>query len=301
MKRKERVKNMTRSMTGYGKGEFEQNGRRFTVEMKSVNHRYNDITIKAPRFLNPLEDRIRKRLSQSIFRGKTDVYINYETTAQEDVKVVVNEALALAYVEKLRLLEAKFGLTSHDTLDLVAKFPDVITQEKVEEEADETWQLLLPALEEALTAFLAMRLAEGEALKEDILRKAQTIETLTQTVEERSPLVVEEYRQKLTDRLKELLDQTPVDEGRIAQEITIFADKACVDEETTRLKSHLVQLSDIFRQEGTIGRKLDFLVQEMNREANTIGSKSSDLVITNAAIGLKTEIEKIREQVQNIE
>ena len=301
MKRKERVKNMTRSMTGYGKGEFEQNGRRFTVEMKSVNHRYNDITIKAPRFLNPLEDRIRKRLSQSIFRGKTDVYINYETTAQEDVKVVVNEALALAYVEKLRLLEAKFGLTSHDTLDLVAKFPDVITQEKVEEEADETWQLLLPALEEALTAFLAMRLAEGEALKEDILRKAQTIETLTQTVEERSPLVVEEYRQKLTDRLKELLDQTPVDEGRIAQETTIFADKACVDEETTRLKSHLVQLSDIFRQEGTIGRKLDFLVQEMNREANTIGSKSSDLVITNAAIGLKTEIEKIREQVQNIE
>ncbi len=301
MKRKERVKNMTRSMTGYGKGEFEQNGRRFTVEMKSVNHRYNDITIKAPRFLNPLEDRIRKRLSQSIFRGKTDVYINYETTAQEDVKVVVNEALALAYVEKLRLLEAKFGLTSHDTLDLVAKFPDVITQEKVEEEADETWQLLLPALEEALTAFLAMRSAEGEALKEDILRKAQTIETLTQTVEERSPLVVEEYRQKLTDRLKELLDQTPVDEGRIAQEITIFADKACVDEETTRLKSHLVQLSDIFRQEGTIGRKLDFLVQEMNREANTIGSKSSDLVITNAAIGLKTEIEKIREQVQNIE
>ena len=301
MKRKERVKNMTRSMTGYGKGEFEQNGRRFTVEMKSVNHRYNDITIKAPRFLNPLEDRIRKRLSQSIFRGKTDVYINYETTAQEDVKVVVNEALALAYVEKLRLLEAKFGLTSHDTLDMVAKFPDVITQEKVEEEADETWQLLLPALEEALTAFLAMRSAEGEALKEDILRKAQTIETLTQTVEERSPLVVEEYRQKLTDRLKELLDQTPVDEGRIAQEITIFADKACVDEETTRLKSHLVQLSDIFRQEGTIGRKLDFLVQEMNREANTIGSKSSDLVITNAAIGLKTEIEKIREQVQNIE
>ena len=295
------MKNMTRSMTGYGKGEFEQNGRRFTVEMKSVNHRYNDITIKAPRFLNPLEDRIRKRLSQSIFRGKTDVYINYETTAQEDVKVVVNEALALAYVEKLRLLEAKFGLTSHDTLDLVAKFPDVITQEKVEEEADETWQLLLPALEEALTAFLAMRSAEGEALKEDILRKAQTIETLTQTVEERSPLVVEEYRQKLTDRLKELLDQTPVDEGRIAQEITIFADKACVDEETTRLKSHLVQLSDIFRQEGTIGRKLDFLVQEMNREANTIGSKSSDLVITNAAIGLKTEIEKIREQVQNIE
>ncbi len=293
--------NMTRSMTGYGKGEFEQNGRRFTVEMKSVNHRYNDITIKAPRFLNPLEDRIRKRLSQSIFRGKTDVYINFETTAQEDVKVVVNEALAAAYVEKLQFLEAKFGLRSQDTLDLVAKFPDVITQEKVEEEADETWQLLLPALEEALEAFLTMRTVEGEALKEDILQKAQIIEALTKTVEERSALVVEEYRQKLNDRLKELLDQTPVDEGRMAQEITIFADKACVDEETTRLKSHLCQLSDIFCQEGTIGRKLDFLVQEMNREANTIGSKSSDLVITNAAIGLKTEIEKIREQIQNIE
>ncbi|HIW48597.1 MAG TPA: YicC family protein [Firmicutes bacterium] len=292
---------MAASMTGYGKGEAEENGRKFSVEMKSVNHRFLDVSIKVPKFLNPLEDRIRKTIGAVVFRGKIDVFITFETTAKEDIQVRLNEELAAAYVQKLRMLEEKFGLISHDSLDLVAKFPDVITTEKTQEDAQAYWPLLERALQQAITSFLAMRQKEGDALWRDIEKKAEKIGAWTDQIAARGPLVVEEYRRKLTDRLKELFDHAPVDEQRIAQEIAIFADKACVDEETTRLKSHLLQLQDIFASEGSIGRRLDFLVQEMNREANTIASKSSDLEMTNTAILLKTEIEKIREQIQNIE
>ena len=294
---------MARSMTGYGKGENEAYSRRFTVEIKSVNHRYNDITVKLPRFMNYLEDKIRKAVSKKILRGKTDVYINFETFSEDDVCIKLNEHLAKAYLEKLDFLESSYGISSRSKLDLVAKFPEVITAEKVEEDGDVIWETLEPALNMALCNFISMRETEGEALKGDILLEAEKIKSITDLIKERSPVVVEEYRQRLTSRLEELFDKAPVDEQRIAAEVVIFADKSCVDEEITRMYSHIEQLKQIFNSNGeeSIGRKLDFLVQEMNREANTTSSKSNDITITKAAIELKTEIEKIREQVQNIE
>ncbi|MBR5468499.1 MAG: YicC family protein [Firmicutes bacterium] len=292
---------MIRSMTGYGKGEYENGSRKFTVEIKSVNHRYNDISIKLPRFMISLEDKIKKAVSQKIYRGKTDVFINYSMEAGDDVEVKLNESLAQSYVEKLNVLKENFGLTSGNTLDLVARFPEILTVEKVEEESDVLWETLEVALNEAIENFIHMREVEGEALKKDILAKNQKIREITDSIKERSPFVVEEYKEKLTARLAELIEKQMVDEQRMAAEITVFADKCCIDEELTRMYSHLKQLESILESEGSIGRKLDFLVQEMNREANTTASKSNDITITNATIELKTEIEKIREQIQNIE
>ncbi len=292
---------MIKSMTGYGRCENEADGRKFSVEIKSVNHRYNDISIRLPKSMNYLEDRTRKTLTKKIMRGKTDVYISFETFSEDDVNIKVNEPLAKAYCEKLNFLRETYNLTGNDTLDLVAKFPDVITVEKVEEDEDTLWNTLLPALEGALDNFIAMRETEGEALKADILVKADGIESLVEQIRERAPLVAEDYREKLTARLEELLAETPIDEQRILTEVTIFADRACIDEEITRLTSHISQLRDIFEKDEPIGRKLDFLVQEMNREANTIASKSNDIKITQLTIELKSEIEKIREQIQNIE
>lgn len=292
---------MIRSMTGYGKGENEAAGRRFTVEIKSVNHRYNDISIKLPRFMISMEDKIKKTVSQKIFRGKTDVFINFETQSEEDVQVRLNEALAQSYIEKLGILKERFGLESQNTLDLVAKFPDVITAEKIEEKDDVIWETLEPALNMAVENFIHMRETEGAALKKDILGKNRRIKEITDLIKERAPFVVEDYKEKLNARLAELLDKQIIDEQRIAAEITVYSDKCCIDEELTRMYSHIKQLESILESDGSIGRKLDFLVQEMNREANTTASKSNDVAITNATIELKTEIEKIREQIQNIE
>ncbi|MCI1999081.1 MAG: YicC family protein [Clostridia bacterium] len=294
---------MIKSMTGYGKGENEADGRRFTVEIKSVNHRYNDMSIKLPRFMNSLEDKIRKRLCEKILRGKTDVYINFETFSQDDISVKLNEQLASAVVEKLDFLKQTYSLTSNSTLDIVCRFPDVLTSENVDENEDIIWQTLLPALDMALNNFIYMREKEGSNLKTDILKKAEHIKELTDKIKVRAPKVPEEYREKLESRLNELLSdsQTAIDEQRIASEVLIFADRCCIDEELTRLYSHIEQLKEILDADGTIGRKLDFLIQEMNREANTVASKSNDLEITKASIELKSEIEKIREQIQNIE
>ncbi len=292
---------MIRSMTGYGKGENEKDGRKFTVEIKSVNHRYNDISIKLPRFMISMEDKIKKNISQKIFRGKTDVFINFETEAQDDVQVKLNEPLARSYVEKLNELKEMFGLETPNALDLVAKFPDILSTEKVEEEGDVIWEALEPALNEAVENFIHMRETEGETLKKDILLKNQKIKEITDKIKERAPFVVDEYKEKLNARLADLMDKNVIDEQRIAAEITIYSDKCCIDEELTRMYSHIKQLESILESDGSIGRKLDFLVQEMNREANTTASKSSDITITNAAIELKTEIEKIREQIQNLE
>ena len=292
---------MIRSMTGFGRCENEADGRKFSVEIKSVNHRYNDISIRLPRTMNYLEDKIRKTLMKKIMRGKTDVFINFETFSEDDVNIKVNEALAKAYCEKLDFLRNTFGLTGNNTLDLVAKFPDVITVEKLEEDEDTIWNTLLPALEGALDNFIAMREREGEALKTDILKKADTIAEFVAKIRERAPLVAEDYRAKLTARLSELLSEPEIDEQRILTEVTVFADRACIDEEITRLESHISQLREIFCKDEPIGRKLDFLIQEMNREANTIASKSNDITITQITIELKSEIEKIREQIQNIE
>ena len=293
--------NGVRSMTGYGRGEHIAEDRKFTVEMKSVNHRYNDMNIKLPRSLASLEDKIKKTIMADVFRGKTDVYISFETFSAADVEVKVNEVLAAAYVEKLRLLEEKFGLTGANQLSLVAKFPDVITVEKAQQEEAVIWEALLPALQEAVAKFVAMRSTEGENLKKDILHKGEKIRALVAEVKERSPLVVVEYQEKLHNRLKELLGGVDVDPQRIATEVAVFADKGCVDEEITRLESHLVQLKEILEGGGQVGRNLDFLVQEMNRESNTIASKANDIQIVKATIELKSEIEKIREQIQNLE
>ena len=292
---------MIRSMTGYGRGENLANDRKFTVEIKSVNHRYNDISIKLPRSMNPLEDKIKKVLMKDIFRGKTDVYINFETIASEDVSIKFNEALADAYFEKLNVIKERYGVTSPDMLSLIAKYPDVVTSEKVQSDEDVLWETLLPALEEAKDKFVAMRTVEGEALKNDILLKNEKIAGFVNEIKGRTDLVAEEYRGKLMQRITDVLGEVEIDEQRILTEVTIYADRGCIDEEVTRLESHIVQLKKILEDGGVAGRKLDFLIQEMNRESNTIASKSNDITITNITIELKSEIEKIREQVHNIE
>ena len=292
---------MIRSMTGYGRAENMANDRRFVVEIKSVNHRYNDISIKLPRSMNGLEDAIRKRIMEEIARGKTDVYITFETFSTDDIIVKVNEALAEAYVEKINELKMQYLLSSEDTLGLVAKFADIITVERVQEEEEILWETLLPALDGAIEKFVQMRQKEGNALAEDILKKRKHIQYLVGLIKERSSLVVEQYQQKMQSRLNELLETVEIDQQRIVQEVAIFADRSCIDEEVIRLESHLVQLQEILSHGGQVGRKLDFLVQEMNREANTIASKANDMEITRNTIELKSEIEKIREQVQNIE
>ena len=292
---------MIKSMTGFGKGENEAEGRKFTVEIKSVNHRYNDINIRLPRFMISLEDKIRKHLMQKISRGKTDVYINFETFSQQDISVKLNEQLAAAVAQKLNYLQSTFGLKSDNTLDLVSRFPEVLTTENIEENEEIMYDILLPAHDSALEQFTAMREREGAALKEDILKKCAVLKDLTKRIEEKAAVVPEEYKQKLKNRIDELLGDVPVDEQRISQEVLLFADRCCIDEEITRLYSHISQLEEILESDGPVGRKLDFLVQELNREANTSASKSGDLYITQAAIDLKSEIEKIREQIQNIE
>ena len=272
--------------------------------MRSVNHRYNDITVKLPRFLISLEDRIKKKTAENVFRGKTDIYISFETLSSEDVEVKLDEALAAAYAEKLKHLREIIGVPQADDgriLELTARFPDVITVEKAQKEEEVLWEILLPALEDAVSRFLAMRETEGENLKQDILQKGEKIRALVAGVKERAPLVVEEYREKLNRRLEDILGNVEVDPQRVAQEVAVFADRGCIDEEITRLESHLIQLDGILREGGQVGRKLDFLVQEMNRESNTIASKANDVQIVQATIALKSEIEKIREQVQNLE
>lgn len=293
-----------RSMTGYGRGEFAAEDRKFTVEIRSVNHRYNDITVKLPRFLVSLEDRVRKKAAESIARGKTDIYITFETLSAEDVEVRLDETLALAYAEKLRHLQQLLRLMMLEDgriLEMTAKFPDVITVEKTQKEENVLWGILQPALEEALARFLEMRETEGENLKRDILQKGENIHALVAAVKERAPLVAEEYRERLNRRLEEMLGGVEIDPQRVAQEVAVFADRGCIDEEITRLESHLIQLGDILYEGGPVGRKLDFLIQEMNRESNTIASKANDIKIVQTTIALKSEIEKIREQVQNLE
>ncbi len=290
-----------RSMTGYGRGESSLGDRRFTVEIRAVNHRYNDITIKLPRIMLSYEDSIKKAVSKEISRGKTDIFVNFETFSKDDYKVSLNEALADCYAEVLKNIKERYSLEDKLTIGLISRFPDVISVEKASlSENDEVLEGLMAAVKEALKGFVEMRIREGEHLKTDILEKLDTIKTITDRVKERAPFVAEEYKQRLTDRISELNDMG-ADEGRILTEVAVFAEKSCIDEELTRLYSHIKQMRAILQEENSIGRKLDFLVQEMNREANTMGSKSNDLIITGAIVELKSEIEKVREQVQNIE
>lgn len=291
-------------MTGYGRGECLRYNRKFIVEIKSVNHRYSDINMKLPRRMNPFEDKLKKLFATSIFRGKTDVYVSMESLSEDDIKVSLNETLADAYVAGLRRIQNKYHLIDEISLSLIAGFQDVITVDKSvndEDTMEQMWETLDAAARLALGSFIQMREAEGQALKQDIEGKLSAIQLLTQTVCDRAPFVVEEYRVRLKARLDEALTNVSFDENRILTEITLFADRACIDEELTRLSSHIVQMGQILNEQDSIGRKLDFLVQEMNREVNTIGSKSNDLAITKLVIDMKSEVEKIREQVQNIE
>ncbi|NLM14103.1 MAG: YicC family protein [Epulopiscium sp.] len=292
---------MIRSMTGYGLGEAVLNGKKFTVEIRSVNHRYSDINIRMPRTMNYLEENVKNFLKDKISRGKIDVFITFESTAEDDYEISLNESLANAYIKVLKTIKEKHDVIDDISVSLIAKFPDVITINKKEDDKDFLWSLLEKALIEAFNAFILMREKEGYKLQKDLLEKSMKLEEHLSAIKERSPYLVQDYKVKLEKRLQEILPNHTLDENRIALEVALFADKCSIDEEIVRLDSHITQLRDILTTEDVVGRKLDFLAQEMNREVNTIGSKANDLQITHSVVELKSEIEKIREQIQNLE
>lgn len=293
---------MIYSMTGYGRYEVEASNRKVTIEMSAINHRYLDLNIRLPKSLMYLEDGVRKKIKEKVARGKFEVSIYCHSTAEEDVEVSVNEPLAKAYLEGVRQLGRLCNLEDDIRLSQLVQNNELINVQKKNGNVERLTETVEQVLEVALEELLDMRLKEGTSLKEDLLQKSQGIKELIKAVEDESPRVVLQYKSKLETRLGQLLDgMATVDEARLATEVAIFADKCAIDEELTRLKSHVEQLCHILEAGGTVGRKLDFLMQEMNREANTIGSKANDYVITQYVVELKTEIEKIREQVQNIE
>lgn len=292
---------MVRSMTGYGRGEAVLHGRSIVVEVRSVNNRYLDCNIKMPRAYIFVEDAMKSRIQSSISRGKVDVFVTMDSTGADAVTVKVNHPVAAGYVKSLQELKDTYHLWGLPDLSLMAHFPDVLQIEKAPENVEEVAADICAVLDQALTDFAIMREREGERLSADILSRADTIEALTSQVEEQSPKTVAEYRARLETKMREVLQNQQLDESRILTEAAIFSDKVAVDEETVRLHSHLSQLRTMLNQGGPIGRKLDFLIQEFNREANTIGSKCNDLEISRHVIDIKAEIEKIREQVQNIE
>lgn len=292
---------MIKSMTGFGRSEVAENNRKFTVEIKSVNHRYLDVNIKMPKKFNYFESSIRGELKNYISRGKVDVFISYEDFGESTSSVRYNRALAEEYLKYLRQMAEEFGLDDDVRVSTLSKYPDVLTMEEQTEDEEELWKELQKAIEGAAKMFVETRVAEGEHLRDDLIDKLDEMLRLVAFIEERSPQIIAEYRKRLEDRVRELLSDTAVDEGRLLTEVTIFADKVCVDEELVRLRSHIETVKKTLIEGGSIGRKLDFLAQEMNREANTILSKSNDLEISNCGIELKTEIEKVREQIQNIE
>lgn len=292
---------MIKSMTGFGRGNIDQDGRSFTVEIKSVNHRYCDLNIKMPKSLLSLEDRIRKVIQEKVTRGKVDVFITQNNYEKQGAKVVLDEKLADSYVECLNKIKERYDIKENISLALISKFPDVVNLKQEEEDVENLWEILSLPLRDAVNLLVDMREREGLKLEKNILLKCDYIKSLLDKIEEKSPLVVEEYKEKLNERLKELLGEGQVDENRIAVEVALFADKSAIDEEIVRLNSHLVQLKETFNLNEAVGRKLDFIIQEMNREINTIGSKANNLEVTNNVLNIKNEIEKIREQIQNIE
>lgn len=292
---------MIKSMTGFGRSEIANEERKITVEMKSVNHRYCDISIKMPKKLSFFEAAIRNLLKQSIGRGKIDVYITYEDYTENNVCVKYNGELAREYYHYLEKMSQDFGIENDIRVSTLSRFPEVFSLEEQTIDENELWGFIEEAIHVALKQFIETRINEGENLKKDIVAKLDGMLKFVDYIEERSPEVVTEYRNKLTAKVNELLGDTKIDESILATEVTIYADKICVDEETVRLKSHIKNMKETLDESENVGRKLDFIAQEMNREANTILSKSNDLAITNVAINLKTDIEKVREQIQNIE
>lgn len=294
---------MVKSMTGFGRASSEEDSERvFSLEMKSVNHRYMDINIRMPKSMISLEEKIRSKIKEELSRGKIDVFINYKNYGKSQSLVNLNMDFARSYADALMTLKKEFTNINDDlSLSLIARHPEVIQIEEQEESLDEIWGELEVLLNKSLSSMIHMRNFEGEKLKEDIISKTEVINDIVLSIEEKSFKIVENYKNKLEERLKDLMDKVDIDESRIAMEVAIFADKAAIDEEITRLKSHINHLKATLDLEEPIGRKLDFIMQEMNREANTIASKSTEIEITNLVIDIKNILEKIREQVQNIE
>ena len=290
---------MIKSMTGFGRCEVQKDARKFTVELKGVNHRYLDVNIRMPKKLNFFETAIRTLLKSYATRGKVDIFITYEDSSQNQVKY--NEALAAEYLKYLNRMAEEFGLENDVRVSTLSRYPEIFTMEEQAEDEEELWNGLKEALEGAFAQFVETRTTEGENLKKDILEKLGILEELVGYIEERSPQIVREYREKLEEKTKELLADAQIEDSRIAAEVILFADKICTDEEVVRLKSHISHMRNTLEEKEGIGRKLDFIAQEMNREANTILSKANDIEVSDCAISLKTEIEKIREQIQNIE
>lgn len=296
-----KVKKMFKSMTGYGRHEICDGGKKIMVEIKSVNHRYSDYSIKVPRFYGYLEDKIREYVSKYVSRGKIDIYVSVESYGEADKQIVLNEELAENYIEVLRSMVEKFGLKDDISVSNVARYTEIFKSERKEENDEEIWGLVKNVLEPAVGAFCSMREREGERILKDLSARVEYMKELAARIDERSPKTVEEYKNKLYLKIKELVAEKDIDESRILTEVAIFADKVAVNEEMVRLASHFDEFYQIAGSNEPAGRKLDFLVQEINREVNTTGSKANDIEIAKLVVDLKAEIEKFREQIQNIE
>lgn len=292
---------MIKSMTGFGRCELSNEKRKITVELKSVNHRYLDVNIRMPKKLNFFESAIRTLLKKYMQRGKVDMFISYEDYSEQTLAVKYNATIAKEYLTYLQQMADEFNLENDIRVSSLSRYPEVLTMEEQSADEDELWSDLSQAIREVCTQFVATRTTEGEHLKQDLVEKLHHMRDNVDKVEQRAPQIIAEYRSKLMEKVNELLGDTQIDEARLSTEIILFADKICTDEETVRLKSHITSMLNALERSEGIGRKLDFIAQEMNREANTILSKSNDLETSDIAIELKTEIEKVREQIQNIE
>lgn len=292
---------MIRSMTGYGRGEATRDNKTISVEMRSVNHRYCEINVRMPRKLNSMENDIKSYTKNKLSRGKIDVFINFDDQSIKNENIKFNEPLAAEYMKYFAIIGEKFGLENDIKVSTISRYPDVLTLEEQEDDETILKELLMAALEKCVAQMVDTRSVEGDLLRKDIYDKLDEMKACVEEVKRFVPLIVEEYRLKLTQRIQELMGQVPVDENRLAMEITVYADKTCVDEEIVRLESHISHMKSTLKSGDSIGRKLDFLSQELNREANTILSKANNIDISNQGLELKTLIEKIREQIQNIE
>ena len=290
-----------KSMTGFGRFEASDESRKVTVEIKSVNHRYLDVNIKMPKKLNFFDSSIRNLLKEYMQRGKVDLFITYEDTSDNNVSVAYHPEIAAEYLKYLKQMSVEFGIENDVRVSTLSRYPEIFTLDDVEIDEEGIWKVLEKAIRGASELFVQTRIKEGENLRNDLISKLDGMLEIVAFIEERSPQIIEEYKAGLVQRIEEMLGDAKMDEARVLQEVTIFADKICVDEELVRLRSHIETVKDTLRAGGSIGRKLDFLAQEMNREANTILSKANDLEVSNKGVELKTEIEKVREQIQNIE
>ena len=292
---------MLKSMTGFGRAVEEIDGYVITVEIKSVNHRYFDFSSRIPRQYGFLDDKLKSYINSKVSRGKVECYVSVEALDTEDAAVVINKTLASAYVKALKELSEEYSLNEDFGTAFVSRLPDVFVLKKADEDEEKIWQLVKSVTDEAIEKFIQMRAVEGSKMKEDVASRAEYILDCVSFIEERSPQTVKEYNDKLVERVHEIIGDVSLDEQRIIQEVAIYADKVAVAEETVRLRSHIAQLKTFLESEEPIGRKMDFLVQEINRETNTIGSKANDVDIARKVVDIKTEVEKIREQIQNIE